>query len=110
MVDHTHHRGFTGSSLNTGRGPPGLASRIALKKGLASGSYVTVMLPPFPDGPLEPSCPLEPSRPLCPGGDPEPPEPPLPPRPPFPPDPPEPPLELTVKEPPWVSTRNSFPR
>src|SRR5437016_14594625 len=41
---------------------------MAVKKGLACGSYVTVMLPPFPCDPFHPSRPLEPSRPLFPLG------------------------------------------
>src|SRR6266566_6234257 len=67
---------------------------MAVKKGLACGSYVALMLPPFPCDPFLPSRPLEPSRPLFPLGVPMPPEPPRPPRPPFPPDPPEPSVRL----------------
>src|SRR6266550_311692 len=73
---------------------------MAVKKGLACGSYVALMLPPFPCDPFHPSRPLEPSRPLFPLGVPMPPEPPRPPRPPFPRDPPEPPPAFTVSEPP----------
>src|SRR5271157_1232286 len=108
MVGHLHQRGATGSSLNTGGGPPWLERWIAARKGLACGSYVTVMLPPRPGDPSKPFRPSEPLLPLFPLGVPIPPEPPRPPRPPLPPDPPGPPSAFTVSEPPWGSTRYSF--
>ena len=81
---------------------------MAVKKGLACGSYVALMLPPFPCDPFHPSRPLEPSRPLFPLGVPMPPEPPRPPRPPFPPRPSRASVRLHLSEPPWGSTRYSF--
>jgi hypothetical protein len=101
----THHSAATASCLNTGAGPPMFERWMAFKNGLASRSYVTLMLPPLPAEPSNPFRPSDPLLPLLPLGVPMPPEPPLPPRPPRPPDPPAPPSARTVSAPPCGSTR-----